>query len=88
MEVGEIYEVIENSTAFASKLRAEAGKRKPGKQILDKAIRDDLRIRHAIWSRLKIGNEIPYTSIPNDLVYGAVIFMVHNSHYETLAVGI
>jgi hypothetical protein len=83
---GEIFKAIENSSTFGTKIKNEAGKNEPGKMILDRALRGDPGIRQAVWSHFKFGNEIKYPLLPNDFVYGALSYMVHNPDYRTLLV--
>ena len=84
LQDGDIFKAIEASTEYASKIKAEAGKKDPGKQVLDRAIRDDKGIRAAVWKHCNLLDSMPYPLFTNDLVYGVLSNIVHNADYRAI----
>lgn len=83
---GPVYNAISASIPFAKKIKIEAGKLEPGKQILDRAIRDDENIRHAVWDLYNIGKQTPYPLLSSNLVYGVLSHIVHDYEFRAVLV--
>lgn len=83
---GPVYDAISASISFAKRIKIEAGKLEPGKQILDRAIRDDKNIRHAVWDLYNITNDTPYPLFSSNLVYGVLSHIVHDYEFRAVLV--
>ncbi len=83
---GSVFHAINSSSEYSNKIRLEAAKDFPKKNILDTAIRNDRQIREAVWDFYAIDKNVPYPLLPNEIVYGVLSFIVHNYEYNTVLI--
>jgi hypothetical protein len=83
---GSVFHAINSSSEYSKKIRLEAAKDFPKKNILDTAIRNDRQIREAVWDFYAIDKNVPYPLLPNEIVYGVLSFIVHNYEYNTVLI--